>query len=90
MLKDLLNLLGRRDGGPAGFLIAAKGEPLARDAALEFMLKGLAFDAKRDPFDVGRRSWGGETVKASSSVRSDVLDEKLPHPNLNVVNVLFS
>jgi len=75
MLNDRLNLLGRRDGGPAGFLTAAKGEPLARDTALELRLKGLGFDAKREPFEVGRRSWGGEAVKHSSRVKSDVLEE---------------
>ena len=56
MLNDLLNLLGRRDGGPAGFLIAAIGEPLARDTALELRWKGLGFEAKSEPLEPGRRS----------------------------------
>jgi hypothetical protein len=55
MLNDLRNLLGRREGGPAGFLTAARGEPLAR-AAVELREKGLGFDAKREPLEVGRRS----------------------------------
>lgn len=70
--------------------MAANGEPFAREEVLELMLKGLDFDANKEPFEVGRRSWGGETVKASSRVKSDVLEEKLPHPNLKVVNGLFS
>lgn len=89
MLSDLLNLLGRRAGGPAGFLIAARGEPLARDTALELRLKGFGFDAKSEPLDVGRRSWGGEAVKHSSRVSEDEL-EKSPQPNLKAGNGLFS
>ena len=90
MLSDRLNLLGRREGGPAGFLMAAIGDPLARDAALELKLKALGFDAKSEPLDVGRRSWGGDVLKHSSRVSSDVLEEKLPQPNLKAGSGLFS
>jgi len=80
MLNDLRNLLGRREGGPAGFLTAARGEPLAR-AAVELREKGLGFEAKREPLEVGRRSWGGEAVKHSSKLSEDEFRVKSPQPN---------
>lgn len=88
MLSDLLNLLGRREEAPAGFLIAARGEPLARDTTLELRVKSLGFDANSEPLDVGRRSWGGDAVKHSSRVSVDV--EKSPQPNLKAGSGLFS
>jgi hypothetical protein len=90
MLNDLRNLLGRREGGPVGFRIAASGEPLARDTAVELRWKGFGFDAKREPLEVGRRSWGGEAVKHSSKVSVETLEEKSPHPNLKAGNGVFS
>lgn len=89
MLNDLLNLLGRREEGPTGFLTAARGEPLARDPALELKCKDLGFDAKSEPLEPGRRSCGGEAVKHSSKVSVDEV-EKSPHPNLKVGKGLFS
>ena len=72
------------------FLMAARGEPLLRDDMLEPNGKGLAFDdAKSDPLEHGRRSWGGEGAKHSSRLGEDVLPmlPKLslsqPAPNLN-------
>jgi hypothetical protein len=87
MLNDLRNLLGRRVEVPAGLRTAASGEPLAR---VEVRLKGLGFDEKRDPLEIGRRSWGGEAVKHSSKVGVDTFEEKSPHPNLKVGSGLFS
>lgn len=78
MLNDLRNLLGRRDGGPAGFLTAARGEPLELELELELRRKDLGLDENSEPFDVGRRSWGGEAAKHSSS---DGVWLKSPHPN---------
>ena len=90
MLNDLRNLLGRREGGPAGLRTAARGEPLAR-ATVELRLKGLGFDANSEPLEIGRRfSWGGEAVKHSSRLSDDAFDEKSPHPNLKVGSGLFS
>lgn len=82
MLRDRLNLVGRRDGGPAGLRIDARGDALLRAMALEARLKGLGLDANNEPLDPGRRSWGGEGAKHSSNVMVEEL-EKLPQPNLN-------
>lgn len=83
MLNERRNLLGRRDGGPAGFLTAARGEPLELDEAVELRRKGLGLEeAKREPLEVGRlRSWGGEAAKHSSRLNEDELWLKSPHPN---------
>jgi hypothetical protein len=59
---------------------AARGEPLAR-AAVQLRVKGFGFDAKREPLDVGRRSWGGEAVKHSSRLSEDAFRVKSPQPN---------
>lgn len=60
--------------------MAAIGDPLAR--ALEFRLKGLGLEAKSEPLEPGRRSWGGEAVKHSSKVSDDELKSPHPAPNL--------
>lgn len=73
MLSDLRNLLGLREEGPTGFLTAAaaRGEPLARDRELEARLEALFLEAKSEPWEGGRRSWGGDTVKHSSRLSED-------------------
>ena len=70
--------------------MAARGEPLLRDCILELKGKGLALpDAKSDPLDNGRRSWGGEGAKHSSRLGEGVLpmlpkvSRSQPAPNLN-------
>jgi hypothetical protein len=93
MLKERRNLLGRvLDGGPAGLRIAARGEPLARETALELRLKGLGFEAKMEPLEPGRRSWGGEAAKHSSKDIVEALGKlSTPAPNLNAgTGLLFS
>lgn len=83
MLRERRNLLGRvREGGPAGLRIAARGDPLAREAALELRLKALGFDAKSEPLEPGRRSCGGEAVKHSSNDNDEALEKlSTPAPN---------
>lgn len=74
MLSDLLNLVGLREGGPAGFLTAARGEPFARDVEPKARLKDFGLDAKSEPLEVGRRSCGGDTVKHSSKLSDDAFE----------------
>lgn len=91
MLNDLLILLGRgREWAALCFLMAARGEPLLRDCMFEPKGKDLTFDdAKSDPLEHGRRSWGGEGAKHSSRLGEDVLpmlpklSRSQPAPNLN-------
>lgn len=78
MLNDLRNLLGRRDEGPTGFLTEERGEPLEVELAAELRRNDLGLEENSEPFDVGRRSWGGEAAKHSSS---DGVWLKSPHPN---------
>jgi hypothetical protein len=67
--------------------MAASGEPLARETALEARLKGLGFEANSEPLEPGRRSWGGEAAKHSSRLS----DESTPAPNLKAGSgLLFS
>lgn len=90
MLSDLLILLGRgREWAAVCFLMAARGEPLLRDWMFEPKGKGLTLlDAKSDPLEHGRRSWGGEGTKHSSRLGADVLprlpkvSRSQPAPNL--------
>lgn len=71
--------------------MAARGEPLARETALGLRLNGFGLEAKSEPLDVGRRSWGGEAVKHSSRVREEVLGTlSQPAPNLKAGRGLFS
>lgn len=55
--------------------MAASGDPLARAVRPELRLKGFGFEAKRDPLEHGRRSWGGDAVKHSSRLSDDVLEK---------------
>lgn len=92
MLNERLNLLGRREGGPAGFLmLALRGDPLARDRQV-LMLNGLSFEAPNKGFDSGRRSWGGDGAKHSSNEGVDAPEEKSsdPAPNLKAGSGLAS
>jgi len=68
--------------------MAASGEPFTRDT-FELRAKDLGLEAKSEPLEVGRRSWGGEAVKHSSRVNAGAL-EKSPQPNLKAGNGLFS
>jgi hypothetical protein len=58
---------------------------------LELRWNGLGFEAKSEPLDMERRSWGGEAAKHSSRVGVDV-PWKTPHPapNLKGGSELFS
>jgi hypothetical protein len=58
---------------------------------LELRLKGLGFEAKSEPLEPGRRSWGGEAAKHSSRVNVEVLEKlSCPAPNLKAGSGLFS
>jgi hypothetical protein len=91
MLRDRLNLVGRREGGPTGLRTAASGEPLARETMLELRLKDLGFEANNEPLEPGRRSWGGDAAKHSSKVMVEELEKlSCPAPNLNAGRGLAS
>ena len=82
MLSDLLNLLRGRCAGPDGFLIlAAMGEPLARDELA--LRKSLDLETPMAGPSNGFRSRGGDGSKHSSR-DGVVMVEKLLAPVLNL------
>lgn len=83
MLRDLLNLLGRREDDPTGLrMLALRGEPFPRPM-LGLRLNGLGLPEPSKGFESILRSWGGDAVKHSSRDGEEMLENPSPPaPNL--------